>query len=286
MTQSARIYEVSPRDGLQNESRIVATSDKIRLVDQLSACRFDRIEVASFVSPKLVPQMADGEAVLSGITRSPRTRYTALVPNTTGYTRARRAGADEIAVLVAASEGFSRANTNCTIDESLQRVAEVLDAAGADAIRVRGYISCAIACPYDGPTDPVTVARLALRLAELGCYEISLADTIGAGMPHTVAAMLDAVLAGVPPEHVAGHFHDTGGRALANIEVCLDRGLRVFDASVGGLGGCPFAPGAKGNVDTFEVVRLLHGRGLETGLDMTQLVAAVELARRLRRVDA
>jgi len=286
MTERARVYEVSPRDGLQNEPHMVATADKIHLVDLLSACGFDRIEVASFVSPRRVPQMADGEAVLAGITRRPETRYAALVPNRIGYERARSAGADEIAVLLAASEGFSRANTNCTIAQSLERLKEILKAAHADGIPARGYVSCVIACPYDGPTPGETVARLALRLAELGCYEISLGDTIGIGTPDSVGCMLDAVLARVPPERIAGHFHDTGGRALANIEACLARGLRTFDASVGGLGGCPFAPGAKGNVDTLGVVHLLHRRGFATGIDEQRLVEATHFARGLRRVDA
>jgi hydroxymethylglutaryl-CoA lyase len=282
MGDFVHIFEMSPRDGLQNEPRPVATADKIRLVDLLSACGLTRIEAASFVNPKLVPQMADGAAVLAGIARARGVAYTALVPNMIGYRAARAAEADEVAVFASASEGFSRHNINCTIDESIGRFAPVLAAAKSDGIPVRGYVSCVTDCPYDGRVEPGAVAAVAARLAELGCYEISLGDTIGKGTPDRVAAMLDAVLQSLPAGCLAGHFHDTAGMALANIEVALARGVRTFDASVGGLGGCPFAPGAKGNVDTLAVHRRLGELGYATGLDGKGLERAARFARSLR----
>ncbi|PWE33948.1 hydroxymethylglutaryl-CoA lyase [Maritimibacter sp. 55A14] len=282
MTETVEIFEVGPRDGLQNEARMIPAAEKIALVDALSACGFRRIEVASFVSPKWVPQMADGAEVLAGIDRAPGVRYAALTPNMKGYERARAARADEVAIFGSASEGFSRANINASIAESLERFRPVAEAASADGVPVRGYISCVTDCPYDGPTPPGSVARVAAALRDMGCYEISLGDTIGQGTPETIAAMLDAVLGEVPAGRLAGHYHDTGRRALENIEVSLDRGLRVFDAAVGGLGGCPYAKGATGNVASEAVQERLEALGYATGLDRARLLAAAEMARVMR----
>ncbi|MGY4752210.1 hydroxymethylglutaryl-CoA lyase [Pannonibacter sp. Q-1] len=283
MTGFVTLFEMGPRDGLQNEKALIATADKIRLVDMLSACGFAKIEVTSFVSPKWVPQMADAADVLAGIHRRPQTAYTALTPNVKGYEAARAAGADEVAVFGSASEGFSRKNINCSIAESLERFRPLVDKALEDGIPVRGYISCVTDCPYDGPTPPENVADVAAKLLAMGCYEISLGDTIGAGTPDTIGRMLDAVLAQVPAQKLAGHYHDTKGLALANIEVSLEKGLRVFDAAVGGLGGCPYAPGAKGNVATEAVAALLADKGFETGLDREKLAEAAAFARTLRK---
>ena len=277
------IFEVGPRDGLQNEKRFIATKDKVALVDCLSRAGFRRIEVASFVSPKWVPQMADSGDVLRQITRAAGVRYAALTPNLIGLNAARAARADEVAVFASASEGFSRANLNCSVNESLQRFAPVMQDAAQAGIPVRGYISCVTDCPFDGATPPRAVARLAADLRAMGCYEISLGDTIGRATPETIAAMLRAVLDEVPPQHLAGHFHDTGGMALANIEASLDFGLRVFDAAVGGLGGCPYAPGASGNVATEAVHEWLTGMGWQTGLDRDVLAQAAALARSLSK---
>jgi len=282
MPETVEIFEVGPRDGLQNEKRPIAVADKIRLVDMLSECGFRRIEVASFVSPKWVPQMADSDKVLAGIRRAPDVRYGALTPNMRGFEGARAARADEIAIFGAASEGFSKANINCSISESLDRFRPVVEAALEAGIPVRGYVSCVTDCPYDGPTPPAQVARVARALFEMGCYEISLGDTIGQGRPESVTAMLKAVLDEVPADRLAGHFHDTAGRALANIEASLELGVRVFDAAVGGLGGCPYAPGAAGNVATEAVDARLRELGIETGLDAEKLAAASAFARSLR----
>lgn len=283
MAEYVEIFEVGPRDGLQNEKRLIPAAEKIALVDLLSRAGFRRIEVASFVSPKWVPQMADGAAVLAGITRRPGIRYAALTPNMKGYDGAKAARADEIAIFGAASEGFSKANINATIAESLERFRPVAEAAQADGIPVRGYISCVTDCPYDGPVAPQAVARVARALHDMGCYEISLGDTIGQGRPETIAAMLQAVLREVPATQLAGHYHDTAGRALDNIAVSLDMGLRVFDAAVGGLGGCPYAPGAKGNVATEAVQARLAALGYDTGLDPDVLAEAAAMARRMRQ---
>jgi hydroxymethylglutaryl-CoA lyase len=282
MAGTVEIFEVGPRDGLQNEKARIATRDKIALVDLLSEAGFSRIEVASFVSPKWVPQMADSADVLRGIARAPGVRYAALTPNIRGLRDALEAGADEVAIFGSASEGFSKANINATIDESLARFAPVLEAAGAEGLRVRGYVSCVVECPYDGPVDPAQVARVAGRLWEMGCYEISLGDTIGRGRPEAVDAMFAAVCDVVPAERLAGHFHDTAGRALDNIEVALSHGVRVFDAAVGGLGGCPYAPGAAGNVATEAVHEHLLALGHETGLDADVLARAAAMARAMR----
>lgn len=282
MSDHVEIFEMGPRDGLQNEKRLIPAADKIALVDLLSQAGFRRIEVTSFVSPRWVPQMADADEVLARITRAPGIRYAALTPNLQGYNAARAAGVDEVAIFASASEGFSRANLNCSIAESLDRFAPVAAAARADGLPLRGYVSVVTDCPFDGPTPPAQVARVAAALRDLGCYEISLGDTIGHGRPETICAMLQAVLAELPPDRLAGHYHDTQGRALANIEASLDLGLRVFDAAVGGLGGCPYAPGAAGNVATEAVAARLAALGFDTGLDAAVLDKAAGFARSLR----
>jgi len=278
----ARIVEVGPRDGLQNEARLIPTAEKIALINLLSRAGFRQIEVASFVSPKWVPQMADGAAVLAGITRRPGVSYAALTPNLRGYTDARAAGADQAAVFAAASEGFSRANLNCTVAESIDRFRPVLQAARADGIQVRGYVSVVTDCPYDGRTPPSAVARVVAMLRDLGCAEVSLGETLGRARPEQVEAMLQAVLQEMPADRLAGHFHDTAGRALDNIDASLGLGLRVFDAACGGLGGCPFAPGAAGNVATEAVAAHLEALGFTTGLDADVLAQAAVLARAMR----
>ena len=282
MRERAEIFEMGPRDGLQNEKRLIPTAEKIALVDLLSRAGFRRIEVTSFVSPKWVPQMADAAQVLAGITRAPGIRYAALTPNMQGYAAAKAARASEVAIFASASEGFSRANLNCSIAESLERFAPLAEAARADGISLRGYVSVVTDCPFDGPTPPAQVARVAASLRDLGCYEVSLGDTIGQGTPATITAMLQAVLAELPADRLAGHYHDTAGRALANIEASLALGLRVFDAAVGGLGGCPYAPGAAGNVATEAVAARLAALGFDTGLDPVILEEAAQMARAMR----
>jgi hydroxymethylglutaryl-CoA lyase len=282
MTNTVEIFEVGPRDGLQNEKRDIPVADKIALVDMLSRAGFRRIECASFVSPKWVPQMAGSGDVLAGITRAPGVRYAALTPNMRGFEDAVRAGADEVAIFGSASEGFSKANINASIAESLERFAPVAKAAMEEGLPVCGYISCVTDCPYDGATPPGAVARVAAALRDMGCYEVSLGDTIGQGTPETIAAMLDAVLEEIPASRLAGHYHDTAGRALENIEVSLEKGLRVFDAAVGGLGGCPYAPGAAGNVATEAVHDRVTELGYDTGLDRGVLIKAADMARRMR----
>ncbi len=283
MLEHVTIFEVGPRDGLQNEKRLIPSADKIRLIDMLSDCGLTKIEATSFVSPKWVPQMADAAEVLGGIRRRSGVSYTALTPNMQGYERARTAGADEVAIFGSASEGFSQKNINCSIVESLERFRPVAAAAQADGVPVRGYVSCVTDCPYDGPTPPEAVARVVEDVLELGCYEVSLGETIGAGTPDSVAAMLDAVLRIAPAARLAGHFHDTRHRALDNIRVSLEMGLRVFDAAVGGLGGCPYAPGAKGNVATAAVAAMLAKDGYEAGVDADRLDAAAAFAADLRK---
>jgi len=282
MGRDVEIFEVGPRDGLQNEKGVISTESKVALVDCLSGAGFSRIEVASFVSPKWVPQMADSAEVLAGITRAPGVSYAALTPNMKGLERALAAQADEVAIFGSASEGFSKANINATIAESLERFAPVAKAAHAAGVKVRGYVSCVSDCPYDGLVDPAQVAKVVQALDEMGCYEISLGDTIGQGTPERIGAMLDAVLEVVPAARLAGHYHDTAGRALQNIEVSLEKGLRVFDAAVGGLGGCPYAPGAAGNVATEAVHARVTELGYETGLDAEVLARAAEMARQMR----
>lgn len=282
MSDFVEIFEVGPRDGLQNEKAHIATSDKIVLVDCLSTAGFKRIEVASFVSPKWVPQMAESGEVLAGIKRHDGVSYAALTPNMKGFERAIAAKADEIAIFASASEGFSKANINASIAESLERFAPVAAAAIEAGIPVRGYVSCVTDCPYDGKTDPASVARVAEALKDMGCYEISLGDTIGQATPESIRAMLKAVIEVVPAEQLAGHYHDTAGRALDNIEASLDCGVRVFDAAVGGLGGCPYAPGAAGNVATEAVDARLKELGYDTGLDAAIIAKAGEMARAMR----
>jgi len=282
MSEYVEIFEVGPRDGLQNEKSQIATKDKIALVDCLSGAGFRRIEVASFVSPKWVPQMADSAEVLAGIRRAEGVRYAALTPNMRGFEAAEAAKADEVAIFGSASEGFSKANINATIAESLERFAPVAAAASVAGLPVRGYVSCVTDCPYDGTVAPASVARVAEALYKMGCYEISLGDTIGQGTPESIDAMLAAVSEVVPVEKLAGHYHDTSGRAVENIEASLERGVRVFDAAVGGLGGCPYAPGAKGNVATEKVHGRLRGLGYETGLDSAILNDAAVLAVEMR----
>ncbi|PYG34619.1 hydroxymethylglutaryl-CoA lyase [Pelagimonas varians] len=282
MSQYVEIFEVGPRDGLQNEKREIPTADKIALVDCLSGAGFKRIECASFVSPKWVPQMADSAEVLAGITRATDISYAALTPNMKGLENAIAAKADEVAIFGSASEGFSKANINASIAESLERFKPVTEAAKAAGLPVRGYVSCVVECPYDGAIDPASVARVVAALRDMGCYEVSLGDTIGRGKPEAIAAMLAAVLQELPATQLAGHFHDTGGQALANIEVALEKGLRVFDAAVGGLGGCPYAPGAAGNVATEAVHDRVLALGYETGLDRTILMQAAAMARAMR----
>jgi hydroxymethylglutaryl-CoA lyase len=282
MPAHVEIVEVGPRDGLQNEPRMIPTAGKIALIDLLSTAGFRRIEAASFVSPKWVPQMADGAAVMAGIARVPGVRYAALAPNLQGYHAAVAAGVDEVAIFVSASEGFSRANLNASVEETLNRLRPVAEAAVRDGVALRGYVSCVTDCPFDGPTPPPQVARVAAQLRGMGVAEVSLGDTIGRGTPQAVDAMLRAVLTELPPDRLAGHFHDTGGRALDNIAVALDHGLRIFDASVSGLGGCPYAPGAAGNVATEAVAAWMALRGWQTGLDSEVLARAAAMARGLR----
>lgn len=282
MGERVEIFEVGPRDGLQNEAREISAAEKIALVDCLSRAGFRRIECASFVSPKWVPQMASSGEVLAGITRADGVSYAALTPNMKGFEAAMAAGADEVAIFGSASEGFSRANINASIQDSLARFAPVAEAANARGVPVRGYVSCVVECPYDGAVAPEAVARVVAALRDMGCYEVSLGDTIGRGTPEAVDAMLAAVLSEMPAARLAGHFHDTSGQALDNIEVALGRGLRVFDAAVGGLGGCPYAPGAAGNVATEAVAARLSALGYEHGLDMGVLEEAAGMARAMR----
>ncbi|MEP6019022.1 MAG: hydroxymethylglutaryl-CoA lyase [Paracoccaceae bacterium] len=283
MAEYVEIFEVGPRDGLQNEPAEISVTDKVALVNQLSRAGFRRIECASFVSPKWVPQMAGSAEVLGQIHRANAVRYTALTPNMRGFDDAMLAGADEVAVFGSASEGFSKANINASVAESLERFAPVVAAAKDRNIPVRGYVSCVVECPYDGSVAPADTARVAKALYDMGCSEISLGDTIGQGRPDAVRAMLMAVKDVVPVEILAGHFHDTGGHALDNIDVSLEMGLRIFDAAVGGLGGCPYAPGAAGNVATEAVDARLKARGFETGLDAKAVEQAVIMARAMRK---
>ena len=284
MSDFVRIVEVGPRDGLQNESAMVDTADKIALVDRLSATGLRSIEATSFVSPKWVPQRADAAEVMAGIRRRAGVSYPVLVPNGQGYDRARAAGADEVAVFTAASEEFNRRNTNASIDESIERFAPVLARARVDGVRVRGYVSTVLGCPYQGDVPLADVVRVARRLHELGCYEVSLGDTIGVGTPLKARRMLAAVAAEVPMAALAVHFHDTYGQALANVAACIDAGVRVADAAVAGTGGCPYARGASGNLASEDLVYMLQGMGIETGIDLDALAETGRwLAARLGR---
>ncbi|GAB1148672.1 hydroxymethylglutaryl-CoA lyase [Shewanella algae] len=267
------LFEVGPRDGLQNETS-VSTQAKIALIEALADAGVKRIEAASFVSPKWVPQMADSGEVLRGISRRAGVCYSALTPNLKGLELALAAGADEVAVFAAASEGFSQKNINCSIDESIARFEPLLSRAKEQGIRVRGYVSCVLGCPYDGEIAPAEVARVADILHQLGCYEISLGDTIGVGTPLKARKMVETVAERVPVERLALHFHDTYGQALANILACLETGVSVIDTSVAGLGGCPYAKGASGNLASEDLVYMLHGMGIDTGIDLNKLAQA------------
>ncbi|HJM61975.1 MAG TPA: hydroxymethylglutaryl-CoA lyase [Alphaproteobacteria bacterium] len=262
------MFEVGPRDGLQNEPHEVDTALKVALIGRLAACGLVAIESTSFVSPKRVPRMADNAQVMAGIARHDGVSYPVLTPNMRGYEDARAARADTVCVFSAASETFSQKNTNCSIAESLARAEPIVATAKADGIRVRGYISCVLGCPYEGDVDPATVAKLARTLDVMGCYEISLGDTVGFGTPLQAKALIETVAAQVPVGRLAAHFHDTYGQALANLATALDCGVAVIDSSLGGLGGCPYAKGAKGNVATEDVLYMLTGMGIETGIDL------------------
>jgi hydroxymethylglutaryl-CoA lyase len=271
MNDAVRIVEVGPRDGLQNEKTLIGTADKIALIDRLSQTGLRSIEATSFVSPKWVPQLADAAEVFAAIRRAPGVSYPVLVPNEQGYERARVVGAQEVAVFTAASEAFNRRNINAGIDESIERFRPVLQRAHADGVKVRGYVSTVLGCPYQGEVPLADVVRVAQRLHALGCYEISLGDTIGVGTPHQARAMLKAVASEVPLPALAVHFHDTYGQALANILACLEEGVAVVDSAVSGTGGCPYAKGASGNVASEDVVYMLHGLGVRTGVDLEKL---------------
>lgn len=273
LPKSVRIVEVGPRDGLQNEKGVISTDVKLQLIDKLADAGVAYIESASFVSPKWVPQMGDATEVITGLNRKSGVTYAALTPNLKGLESAIAAGVDEVAVFGAASEAFSQKNINCSIAESLERFAPVMELAKANNLKVRGYVSCVLGCPYEGDIAPEKVAQVAKTLYEMGCYEISLGDTIGVGTPLKAKAMIREVAKVVPVEKLAAHFHDTYGQALANIYAVLEEGVAVVDSSVGGLGGCPYAKGASGNVATEDVVYLLQGLGIETGIDLNKLVA-------------
>ena len=267
-----KIVEVGPRDGLQNESAFVATAIKVELIERLAAAGCRHIEATSFVSPKKIPQLADAAEVMRAVRRAPGRVYSVLTPNLQGFNAAMAAGADEVAVFASASETFSRNNINCSIDESLERFAPVLAAAKGAGIRTRAYVSCVLGCPYEGEIPPAAVARVAKALFDMGCHEISLGDTIGVGTPFAVQRMIEAVARNVASEKLAGHFHETYGMAAANVWAALELGVAIFDSSVGGLGGCPYAPGASGNLATEDLAWLMRGCGVDTGLDLQSLV--------------
>ncbi len=274
LPRRAKIVEVGPRDGLQNENRTVPVAVKIGLIDRLADAGLQVVEAGSFVSPKWVPQMADSGDVLRGIARKPGVSYPVLVPNLKGLEVALAAGAEEIAVFSAASETFSRKNTNCSVAEGLERFRDVCDAARRHGIPIRGYVSCVLGCPYEGEVKPGAVAAVAEQLMALGCYEVSLGDTIGVGTPGKTRSMIEAVTRNLPVDRIAGHFHDTYGQALANCYAALDCGVAVLDSSIAGLGGCPYAKGATGNVATEDVLYMLNGLGIETGVDLDRLIDA------------
>ena len=271
-----RLIEVGPRDGLQNEAQPISVADKVQLVDALTDAGLGYIEVGSFVSPKWVPQMAGSAEVFAQIRRKPGVVYGALAPNMRGFEDAVAAGVKEVAVFAAASEAFSQRNINCSISESLARFVPIIEAAKQHGISVRGYVSCVLGCPYEGQVSPQQVAQVAKELFAMGCYEVSLGDTIGTGTPTATRTLFEAVTAYVPREKLAGHFHDTYGQALVNIYASLQEGIAVFDSSIAGLGGCPYAKGASGNVATEDVVYMLNGMGIETGVDMDKLLLAGE----------
>src|ERR1035437_3472301 len=274
MNEQVRIVEVGPRDGLQNEKTPVSVADRIAFIEALVGAGLHTVEVGAFVSPKAIPQMVNSDQVLRGVNHHPDSEFHVLVPNQRGYDAAREAGARVIAVFASASEGFSRANINCSVAESIERFKPVVIRAKADGIKVRGYISCVLGCPYDGEVKPEAVVDVAKMLWDLGCYEVSLGDTIGVGTPLRARQLLRAVAGVVPMANLAMHFHDPYGQALANLYAGMEEGARVIDSAAGGLGGCPYAPGATGNVATEDVVYMLEGMGIATGGDMTKLVAA------------
>lgn len=284
MTKSVEIVEVGPRDGLQNEVKKIDLPTKVKLIDLLSTAGFKRIEVGSFVNPRLVPQMADSGLVLSNIKRDPSISYAVLVPNKRGYLKAKEFFPNEIAVFCSASEGFSKANINSSIEESLDRISEFLDEAKSDGMPVRGYVSCITHCPFDGLVPPSNVAYVVAQLKKLGCYEISLGDTLGRASSDQVDRMFNSVLDEVHETQLAGHFHNTSGNALDNIGVSVERGIRVFDSAVGGLGGCPFAPGAPGNVATEDVLDYVESMGFEANLNKEIINKAGKLAKEIRNV--
>jgi isopropylmalate/homocitrate/citramalate synthase len=287
LPQRVRVVEVGPRDGLQNETAVVASEDKISLIDRLSAAGLPAVEVTSFVSPRWIPQLADAEVVFGGIERREGTDYPVLVPNLKGLERALAAGVREIAVFTAASESFNRKNINAGIDESFERIASLARPALDAGLRIRGYVSCVLGCPYEGAVDPPAVVEVARRLVEAGCYEVSLGDTIGAGTPTRARAMVEAVATAIGIGRVAIHFHDTRGQALANVLACLQAGVATVDASVTGLGGCPYASGATGNLATEDLLYMLHGMDIETGVDLEAVVeAGVAISAVLGRLPA
>ena len=272
MTPTVRIVEVGPRDGLQNEPGEVPTAVKVELIERLADAGLSAVEATAFVSPKWIPQMADHAEVLARIRRKPGVSYPVLTPNLKGFEAARAAGATEVAIFGAASEAFSKKNINCSIAESLERFAPIVLEARKRQVKVRGYVSCVLGCPYEGDIAPEKVAEVAGALHEMGCYEVSLGDTIGIGTPGKTKAMIEACAARVPVARLAGHYHDTYGQALANIYASLEAGVATFDSSIAGLGGCPYAAGASGNVATEDVVYMLHGLGIRTGIDLDKLV--------------
>ncbi len=271
---SVRIVEVGPRDGLQNEKQPIDAAVKIELIERLTNAGLNYIEAGSFVSPKWVPQMAGSDEVFAGVKRQDGVTYAALTPNLKGFERAADVNATEVAVFTAASEAFTKKNTNCSIAESLERIAPLIEAAKEKNLPVRGYVSCVVGCPYDGEIDPATVRDIAKKLIDMGCYEVSLGDTIGVGTPASVSAMLEVCLESIPADKLAVHLHDTYGQALANIYAALELGIAVIDSSVAGLGGCPYAKGASGNVATEDVVYMLNGLGIESGVQLDALIEA------------
>jgi hydroxymethylglutaryl-CoA lyase len=281
MSDTVRIVEMGPRDGLPNEKTPVSVAARIAFIEALVAAGLSTVEVGAFVSPKAIPQMVGSDEVLRGVGRLAGAEFHVLVPNLKGYEAARAAGAKVVSVFAAASEGFSRANINCSIAESIERFKPVVARARADSIRVRGYVSCVLGCPYEGEVKPQAVVEVAEALSDLGCYEISLGDTIGVGTPARAKEMLRAVAANIPADKLAMHFHDTYGQALANLYAGMEEGVRVIDSAAGGLGGCPYAPGATGNVATEDAVYMLEGMGIATGVDMARLVAATNTVSKL-----